>query len=543
MSYDNWIYKSRFPQDVVTEILKNRNVENPDKFINPKYEDLVDPSVFKDIDKALERIRSAVASNEKIGIFMDYDADGVTGGAIMHKALSNVGAELEYYVPERTEGYGLNEKAINEFAKKKVGLLITVDCGVKNHKEIAFANGVGMDAIIVDHHQLDEALPEALAIVHPKIVKRGIGLDLSGGGVAFMLSRAILEDHGRAKWLIDLAAISSVADVVPIVDDNRTIVKYGLIVLNKTKNIGLKALYSVAGLNNKSIGVYDIGFVIAPRLNAAGRIAHPKDAFKLLISENTEEAKQLAEKLNHLNQIRQDKLANAIKEAELEVLKSKQDTANAIVLLGQWDEGIIGLVASKICEKYNRPAIILTKVDGFLKGSARSIKSINVTDLIGCAGEHLLSYGGHIQAAGLSLKADKYQTFIKIIKSEAKKFDKKLFVRNLQIDALLHADQLNLKLAEQIEKLQPFGMGNPRPNFAIENVTVRDIKTIGKDSNHLKVTLCSADTANQCLMFDYINKSWFIEAGDKIDVVFSLSINEWNNRRNLDLIVEDVKKK
>jgi single-stranded-DNA-specific exonuclease len=542
MSYDNWTYQSRFPSEIIGAILRNRHITETDAFLNPKYEDLISPDIFKDIEKAKSRIIKAISDNETIGIFMDYDADGVCGGAILYKALELMGAKLEYYVPERTEGYGLNTKAIQFFAKKNTKLLLTVDCGVKNHKEIVLANESGLGVIIVDHHQLEDTLPEAVAIIHPKRLKSKLELDLSGGGVAYMLSRAILNDQAQAKWLIDLAAISSVADVVPIVGANRTIVKYGLIVLNKTRNTGLKSLYKVSGLDNKNLGVYDIGFVIAPRLNAAGRVAHPKDAFRLLVSENKSDALEIAEKLNHLNSIRQEKLAKSIKEAETEVLKTKQESDNIIVISGEWHEGIIGLIASRICEKYFRPTIVLTKLDGFLKGSARSIRSVNITDLIGCAKDNLLSFGGHVQAAGLSLRKNQYKHFLKIVKFEAAKIDKNQFIKNLYIDALISPKQLTLKLAEDIEKLQPFGVGNSRPVLALEKLIVANIKIIGKDSNHLKITVCQDGVSHQCLMFDYQNKNWLIKVGDKVDIAFNLSVNEWNNRKNLDLIAEDVKK-
>lgn len=542
MSYDNWVFKSRYPKNIVKSILENRNVRDLDKFIKPKYEDLIDTFVFSDMQVARDRIEQARRSTEKIGVFMDYDADGVCGGAIIYKVLKFMSIDVEYYVPERNEGYGLNLKAIDFFVKKGVSLLITVDCGVKNHKEIAQAKKAGLDVIVVDHHQLDDKLPEAMAIIHPKRLIQKNDLDLSGGGVAYMLARAVLGDAAKTKWLLDLAAISSVADVVPITNNNRTMVKYGLIVLNKTKNIGLKRLLKVAGVDNKEIGVYDIGFVIAPRLNAAGRIAHPKDAFRLLVSEDSEEAAQIALKLNHLNEVRQDKLSKSIKEAELEVLKTKQQSDNLIVVIGEWDEGIIGLIASKICEKYYRPTIVLTKTDGFYKGSARSIKQINITDMIATAQKHTLSFGGHVQAAGLSIESKELQKFILLIKKNAKVISKDSFIKNLTIDALVNPSDITLKLAEDLEKLQPFGVGNPKPVFALQNLTVKNIKVIGKDSKHQKVTLCNEDTSHQCLMFDYLNKNWFVEEGDSVNIAFNVNINEWRDRRNLDLIIEDVQK-
>ena len=495
-----------------------------------------------DLADNTKRIKKAVDLKEKIGIFMDYDADGICGGAIIYKTLKDLGGELCYFVPHRQDGYGLKQNAIEYFVNEKINLLITIDCGIKSVSEIANLNKKKIDTIIVDHHQFGESLPKAYAIVHPKILKKGAKCsDLSGGGVAYMLCRELYNKSGREKWLLDLAAISSVADVVPLILDNRIIVKYGMLVLNKTRNLGLKYLVEAADLKMGEIGGYEIGFMIAPRINAAGRISSPEDSFKLLITQDEAVAKKLAQKLNKLNSERQKLLSEGEDEA-CEIVEKKQIyKQNIIIVQGQWNEGIVGLIASKLVEKFNRPAIVLTQVDDKVKGSARSIAQIDITELISKSSDYLLSFGGHSQAAGLSLIKSKFKKFEKSILASADKISQNVFEKYLNIDALIESSKIKMSLADDLEKLEPYGAGNPKPVFAVERIKVDSIRSIGKDLTHRKVTFIKSNHIYQAVLFNFEKGNWAINKGDILDIAFCVDINRWNQNKRVDLILKDVK--
>lgn len=536
MKYDSWKIKSRHPKSLIEAIIANRGIKDPEKFINADYKQLSSTDLLLNLPQAALRITKAIKNKERIGLFCDYDADGVCGGAIIYRAIKQKGLEVFEYVPERKEGYGLSQQAVDYFTDKKISLLITVDCGIKNINQIRELKENGIDAIVVDHHIIDEQLPEAI-IIHPALTRDKSNLELSGGGTAYMLARVLLGEAG--KWLIDLAAISSVADVVPLNRDNRILVKYGMIVLQKTKNPGLKSLLEVSGLQNKTLSSYDLGFALAPRLNAAGRIAHPVDSFNLLAKNIS--CDEIAGKLNKLNLKRQEMLTKAVAEAIKMVEQSEKYKNNLILIKGEWDEGIVGLIASKICERYYKPTIVLS-IGDILKGSARSIEKINVTSLISKAESALLSYGGHAQAAGLSLEKRNFDLLEKKLLAEAKKIKKDEFIRTLNVDALISFDRLSLEEAQEIEKLSPFGQGNPRPIFALEKVRVTDFQIIGKDQNHKKVQFDCSGQQGSLLLFNFASKKIDVELEDVVDIAFTVSINEFRGNKKIDLIVEDVKK-
>ena len=541
MRYNSWRYLLRYPEDLLAGILKSRNIKDSDKFLNINYENLTPTSTLNGIKKASDKILSAISLKHKIAIFCDYDADGVCSGAIILRSLSLLGAEAIYYVPERSEGYSLNNKAIDYFVENSVKLVITLDCGIKNPKEVELLKKNGIETIIVDHHQLPKELPKAFAIVHPDITSDNTNLELSGGGTAYMLTRELLSNSGQEKWLIDLAAISSVADVVPLNNDNRILVKYGLQVLEKTRNEGLKKLLEVSGLNNKVLSTYDLGFMIAPRLNAAGRIAHPKDSLELLIETDEKKVSQLAKKLDDFNKSRQEILLKSVEEAISVVEKESKAKDNVILVKGQWDDGIVGLIASKLTDKYYRPSIILSEKGDFLKGSARSIEGVNITDLISGAEKLLISFGGHSQAAGVSLPKDNFDKFEEMIKFGSKDIAKKLFLRKLKVDALVNLNDLTMESVSSLELLAPFGPGNPRPVLAIEKVLITGFELIGKDKSHMKVHFESKSDGATCLVFSFENKDFKIEEGKIFDIAFTACINEFNGRRKIDLTIEDAK--
>lgn len=540
--YSKWEIFSRYPKDPIKEILKQRQVKDIENFLNPKYETLSPSHSIQGLKVGVERIRKALKNKEKIAIFADYDADGICGGAIVYRALKILGDEPEYYVPERLEGYGLSQSAVEKLKHLGISLLITVDCGISNDTEIAHAKKLGIDTIVVDHHQCPEKLPDAVAIIHPKVGHNVCFEDFSGGGVAYLLARSLLRERGLEKWLIDLAAISTVADVVPLLGDNRTIVKYGLLVINKTKNLGLKYLIQVAGLAQVEIGTYEIGFMIAPRINAAGRIAKPRESFELLVTDDKVRAKDLAEKLNDLN-IRRQKMLDAAQEEAIKMVQSKKlDQRNLIILRGSWSEGIVGLISGKVTEYFHRPSIVLSEGKDILKGSARSIEGVNITDLIAAAKRHIKKFGGHTMAAGLSIEKDKFKDAEEALLRQSQKIDSKLLERVLKIDCLLDEKLLNIDFVDKLEKLKPFGVGNPKPTFALSGAEIISKRAIGRDKNHVRFEFKKGYKFFKGIFFDFAEENYNIQVGDVVDLAFSVKLDIWQGRKKIDLILEDVKK-
>ncbi len=541
MRYQAWEFGCRYPNDLFAEIVKSRSIKNLDEFINIDYKNLVSTKKLKNISEAVARIKRSIDNNKKIGIFCDYDADGVCSGAIIYRAIKQLGGYAITIVPERRQGYSVNDEAVKEFIDASVDLVITLDCGIKNHKQIDRLLEDGIETIVIDHHQLPDELPNAIAIVHPDLTHDGNSLELSGGGTAYMVARELLGESGQEKWLIDLAAISSVADIVPFNHDNRILVQYGMNVLSKTKNLGLKTLLKTSSLDAKPLTTYDLGFGIAPRLNAAGRIAHPRDSYDLLTTEDPKMAQVLARKLDKFNATRQDMLAKGIEQAVKIVEQNKLEQEKIIVIDGPWDEGIVGLIASRITDKYYRPSIVLSNNGEFLKGSARSIEGINITNAIGECESWLMSFGGHAQAAGLSLEKTSLSNFKKSMIIQANKFDKKAYQRKLKVDALIKPDQITVKNIQKLDKLAPFGPGNPKPIFCLENIKVESVDVIGRDKSHQKITYSCEQTDGCLLVFSYEKKEIGFEVGKKFDIVFTAGINEFRGNKKIDLFLEDAK--
>jgi len=542
MKFDSWNIRLKYPTNPIEEIVKERK-KRSGFVLSPLYESLSSPSTIHDLKKATKIIKQWVSSRKTVGIFMDYDADGVCAGAIIYKTILALGGKCEYYVPQRSEGYGLSNSAIDYFKTKNIGLVVTVDCGIRNIDEVEYAKGRGVEIIVTDHHLVGDDLPRALAIVHPSLDNDSSQSQYSGAGVAFQLARELLDKDEKTKWLLDLASISTVADVVPLLQDNRIIVKYGLLVINKTKNLGLRHLIERAGLSEKEIGTYELGYMIAPRLNAAGRLAKPVDSFLLLTTKKSDEAKQLSEKLNRYNEERQKQLSESMAEALLDTKKNKLYNNKIIVLRGDWNEGIVGLIAGRVTQEYHLPSIVLTKVDGKLKGSARSISKIDITKLISKFGKYLLSFGGHKQAAGLSLQNKNYKLFKDALEKEAGKMKDDIFKSKLEIDALLRMDDINMRFVRDLQKLSPFGMGNPQIVLCLEGIEIDQMRLVGKDNNHLSLSLCDKDRFCKAILFDYNEKVFGLEEGGKYDFAFRATIDSWQGQEKISLNILDAKKR
>jgi len=565
----NWQPKETFPSDfkeknkdysdLVLQMLWNRGIKNEkeiENFLNPSKKDLIDPFVFGDMEKVVAKIITHIKSQNKITVYGDYDADGVTSSALMVEVLRTLQARVDIRIPNRvTEGYGLNDQAIKEIADNNTKLLITVDNGIRNYKEIETAKNLGLDVIITDHHMPpeDNNIPNCL-IINPNLKSEKYpNKSLSGVGVAFkvtgaLISKSKLEEDEKKKLnnkVSDLLAIGTVTDCVSLLGENRNLVRYGLERLNKTKRKGLKELIAVAGIANKKLDAWNIGFQIGPRLNAAGRMGSANTAYELLTTDSNSEARSLGKKLNERNIKRQIETEEILNKVE------KQINSKDKILIGvykkeeagePWNEGIIGLVSSRITTKYYRPSLVITKSEDGYKGSGRGIAEINMIDLIEKTKEHLSKYGGHPGACGFSLEEEKLNDFVNAVKVYAeKKLDGLDLKPRIEIESIINLEELNNELTNEILNFSPFGTDNPRPVFISQELTVLDIITMGIDKQHIKFRV-KENNSNvfSALGFSQAEKWKDIKIGDKISLVFNIELNEFNSKIETQLRIIDI---
>ncbi len=551
-------FKTKFPQysQIILNLIYHRlphNLVNIENFFNPDYtKTLHSPFLFKDMSKAVKRILEAVDKKEKIAIFGDYDVDGVTSVLILCDTLSALGSEPTVYIPDRKdEGYGLNFPAITEFKKKKIKLLITVDCGVRDIEEIEKANKLGLDVIITDHHLPGRELPKALAIINPRLKNERYPFkDLAGVGVAYKLALALIKEvpeqfpAGFEKWLLDLVALGTVADMVPLLGENRTLVKYGLVVLNKTRRLGLQELFKTARLNFSSknpLGTSQIGFQIAPRINSAGRIDHANFAFALLNTQEKAEAQKIASNLEEKNSQRQ-KITHEI----VQKIEEKVDKNQKLIFVGQkgWPIGILGLVAGKICEKFARPTFVYTIKDQLCRGSIRSLGKFKVVATLEECRDLLIDYGGHDFAGGFSFNIQNEKKLAKKLQKIADKLlSEKDLVQEIQIDGRISLTEVNQKMYKDLKKLEPFGSGNPAPLFLAEKVKVFGCNIIGSDNKHLKIWFQDGEQYFEAIAFGKGNRhgSLVTNKNTFLDIIFEISSDEWNGEKKLTLIIRDFR--
>lgn len=559
-------FKNKFPEidPVILQLLWNRGIktqEQVDEFLYPDYgQDIHDPFIFLDMEKAVERVFRAVEKKEKIAVHGDYDADGVCSALIAVSTLESMGAKVEVYLPHRElEGYGLNMQTVEEFGKNGVTLIITTDCGISNREEIKRAKELGMDVIVTDHHAEPLNLPEAaFAIIDPHLAREKYPFrELSGAGVAFKFVQAILRSPRFAaggfqidpeafeKWLLDLVAIATIADIMPLLGENRTIVKYGLLVLNKTRRVGLKKLIDSLSLNkNKLLDARNVGFQIGPRLNAAGRIDHANQAYELLKTDDADEACDLVDALNKTNESRQSLSERVTAEAKAQIGDDIGEEKVLFALGDGWPIGIVGLVAGKIADSFWRPTFIMTEREGVIMGSGRSIPEFDILESLRLAKEFLSHYGGHAGACGFTLKNK--SDFKKIKKTLQKFAEKKLagieLAPALNIDAEVRLEKISWELFELLEKFSPFGRGNERPRYFGHGLTVESFESVGTNGNHLRINLSQGNSEKKKFIgFCFGDWCQKLKAGDKIDVVFEVDVNEWNGNRELQMKIVDLK--
>jgi single-stranded-DNA-specific exonuclease len=547
----------KFPElpPVVVQLMVNRGLltqEQIDEFLYPDYgQDVHDPFLFQDMEKVCQRLYRAIKEQTLITIFGDYDADGVTATVILKTVLDSLGAKVGVYLPHREkEGYGLNKPAIEELAKNGTKLIVTCDCGITNVEEITLANKLGLEVIITDHHEVPDKLPAALGIIHPQAKGEKYPFKfLAGGGVAFKLAQALIKHKDnevsakhkeiQEKWLLDMVAIAIVADMVPLLGENRTLLKHGLLVLKKSKRVGLQKMMEIAGLDLEKIDARSIAFSIAPRINAAGRMDHANLAYYLLTETDLDKAQQLANHLNQSNLDRQKLTEQIVKEAKA----TKPDLKDSLLIFSKptWSAGLSGLVASRLAKDYARPCLVMTEVDNNIVGSGRSIEEFDITKALDNFKEYLIRYGGHSQAAGFMISKEKLADFIVKIKDYARqKLKGIIFQAKLKIELVVDFEKISWDLVDILDKFEPYGVGNPEPLFMSEEVLVTEARKVGQEAKHWKLELVKGNKKLGAIAFGFGHLDLAI--GDRVDVVYNLIINEWNNNREIQLVIRDFKR-
>jgi single-stranded-DNA-specific exonuclease len=509
--------KSKFDiSEMLARTLINRGVESieqAERYIKSDLHDLHDPYMLSDMEKAVDRILMAIEENERICIYGDYDVDGVTSTALCVNTLRKLEADVVHYIPVRAEeGYGLNDEAISQIAEMGVNLIVTVDCGIRSVDVVETVKKSGMEIIITDHHECGEVLPDAFAVVNPHRQDCSYPFkELAGVGVAFKLMQAITDSIGYSELLhevLDIAAIGTIADVVPLLGENRIIVKNGLEKLMNTENVGLKALIDVSGLKDKQISSFNIAFIIAPRINAAGRLADASRCVELLVTEDEALAYEIAEELEQENSERQRIEAAILEQAVTKVTKEYDIESSRIIVLddSNWHPGVIGIVASRIVDQFSKPAILIARDNEIGKGSARSMSGFNLYEAMSKCSNFFEKFGGHEMAAGLTIKTDNIEAFrLKINEIAEEMLQGKELLPEILVDYKLEHKDINLQTARQLKSLEPFGMGNPNPFFVCRNLEVLDSKLVGASSKHLSLNLYDGSNSIKAIAFNMGN--------------------------------------
>lgn len=557
--------KSTGLHPIVCQILINRGIDSPravENFLEPDLKNIYDPFMLKDMYAGVERIRLAIENGEKILIFGDYDVDGITASAVLSESLEGCGGNVQVRLPNRLkEGYGLTKTAVQKACSEGIGLLITVDCGISDHRAAECARDSGLDLIITDHHHPPDKLPEAFAIINPR--QKGCpypNKDLAGVGVVLKLVQAlILSSQGRRAcsdhdgfWppvlnrYLDLVCLGTIADVMPLTGENRVLAKFGLRALEQTERPGLIALKEVSGLMGKGMSTGLVGFGLAPRINATGRICRPEEAFRLICTKSYKEAKDLAMHLDLQNEKRRKIEEKILNEALNKIEQDPGFKDKTIIVLADkdWHPGVIGIVAQKLAEEFYLPAILICLQSGTGRGSARSIPQVHIYELLSRCKDFLKDFGGHAAAAGLSIDEGLIQGFTKkanqILKREYTTDD---LVQEMNIDAQINKWCIDYKLIDQLNRLDPFGCGNPEPALCLKGLYLASEPQLLKDL-HLKIHLKNDSLIHEAIGFN-MRSTWECIASspsDQIwDIVFWPQVNNWQGRNQIQLRLKDVK--
>jgi single-stranded-DNA-specific exonuclease len=538
----------------IVSILFNRGyttLKSINDFLNPSLAQLHQPKLLPDLEKAVSRIIKAIESKEQILIYGDYDVDGVTSTALLLRALRTLGASVSFYIPNRQrEGYGLSETGILYAKSKGFNLIVTVDCGTTDFVEIDLANKSGIDVIVCDHHETKEILPDAYAIVNPKRTDSSYPFsDLSGVGVVFKLIWALFSALNQSKQALaehlDLVALGTIADIVPLIDENRVLAYFGLKQIAKTNKIGLQSLLKVTGLLKKEITTYDIGFIIGPRINASGRLSGAEKVVTLLTTENKTEADIIAKELNQENASRQ-KIETEILDDVVRIIDQRNLATNKVLVLGseKWHEGVVGIVASRIVERYFRPTILLSIKQDQAKGSGRSIPGFNIYQALTHCQDFLMGFGGHKYACGVVLPKDGIEQFSQKMQKYAQtNLGDELLQRKLYVDARTSLHQITNDMLDIIKQFEPFGQDNPGPVFMSQGLEIVGYpRRVGKD--HLKFTVRENKTkVLEAIAYGRSEEILNLQKGkeDHLDIVYTFDEHSFAGKTKLQLVVRDLK--
>lgn len=525
---------------VIEQLFISRNLyeeHDREKFLKPNLEDIQSPTNFRDISLVKERIENAITHHEKVIVYGDYDADGVTATTVLVTTLLKLGVDCHYYIPNRfTEGYGLNEPAIEHFAEQNVALIITVDTGIANVSEVQLANDLGIDVIITDHHEVQETIPNAYAIIHPLLSEDYSYKHLAGVGVAWQVASYLIGEPPTE--LLDLVAIGTVADLVPLTGENRILVYEGLKRLNKTESIGLNKLIERAKINSQ-LTERDIGFGIGPRLNAVGRLQDSTLAVELLLTKDEHEADAIANEIEELNAERQKIVQSIVKEAEKRV--NEKDLF--IVLADEtWHEGVLGIAASRLVNTFHRPVMLLTAKEGTneWKGSARSVRGFNLFENCIAIKHMFTSFGGHSQAAGMTFPKDNLEKITaNLIEQMEKNFTGTIGLPELTIDQTIHLDDMTEQLVYEIMSFAPFGIDNEKPLFHVAAKPTQ-VRQLGQDKQHLKLQFHHGDRIVEAIGFQLGNLAHYIAQDSTVSLVGELQLNEWNGKVTVQMNIKDM---
>lgn len=536
--------------EILAQVLINRGITSPEEaenFLDCRLPNLHHPALFKGMKKAVQRIKKAIAGGEKIMVWGDYDVDGITSVALLTSVLKEMGASVFHYLPNRLEeGYGLNKGGITGLKDRGVTLLITVDCGITEHQQISELKGSGIDTIVCDHHQPKEgSLPCALAIINP--LQKGCPYPynyLAGVGLAAKLASALVDNQGNIlNRHLDLIALGTVGDVVPLTGENRVLVKHGLCSIRQTKKLGIQALMEVSGLGNRQINAGHIGYILAPRINASGRLGSPEDSLRLLLSENEAEAHDLARGLDQGNRLRQRIESQTLQEAIEQVESRINFKEHNIIVLGapNWHQGVIGIVASRLVERYLRPAIMMSLDGDFGRGSGRSIGNFHLLEALTRCKDLLEEYGGHRRACGVRLKKTKFDEFFQAINRVAgEMLIPQDLIPVLEIDVQIALSDLSEQLIDQLDTLAPFGSDNPRPVICSYGLEVKSAASV-VGAKHIKFWVTDGRVTCEVIGYNKAQSFPRLQGGEKIDLAYSPSINNWQGNFSIQLKLEDLK--
>lgn len=542
----------------VANLLVQRDIRTYDEakaFFRPKLEDLHNPFLMKDMYKAVERLHQAIERQEKVLIYGDYDVDGTTSVSMLYLFLKHKIREIEYYIPDRySEGYGVSPKSIEYAANNNFSLVIVIDCGIKAVEKIAYARTRHIDYIICDHHNPGDRIPDAVAVLDPKQSDCNYPFkELSGCGVGFKFLQAYCIKHDepilKLYDLLDLVVVSIASDIVPVIGENRILAYHGLKKLNSNPSIGLKMLINNSGITGTDISINDIVFKIGPRLNAAGRIEHGKKSVEMLICDNEDDARKLGDEINSFNEIRKS-LDRDITQEALDLISNNNELleqSSTVLYNRDWHKGVVGIVASRVTDVFYRPTVILTESNGLATGSARSVKDFDLYEAIDYCSDLLESYGGHMYAAGLTLKIENVKRFAaRFEEFVSNNITHSQTVQTIDIDSKLQLSDITPKLVRLLRQFEPYGPNNMTPVFSSENVyDTGTSRVVGKNSEHLKLDLFEPNSSSKkfsAIAFSQAKKFTVVGSGVPFDICYSIVENEFRGRTTIQLQIRDIKK-